>query len=200
MVLGAHTAILNGVERSSAIVETVSSDSDKVAMAYSGVIPDIGWTYLPAVYRHDNIKSLITVKNTGTQLSGIVLRYYGEQGVHLGDVHAWLDAGASRTFNTDNCDDAPSAVCNSGATGWGGSVTVAAIEPVAVVASTEWYSGAQRIRAGQYTGVTEGRTTLYAPSYFRVCQTLDANSDCPSCNIKIQNTLHALLRWLQNLP
>ncbi len=164
--IGAHTAILNGVERSSAIVETVSNDNDKVAMAYSGVTSPAMWTYLPAVYRHDNIKSLITVKNTGTG-AFTALHYYNEQGALSGTIFRYLNAGALETFDTADCADAPSAVCNSGGAGWGGSVLMFSFEPVAVAVSTEWHSGGQRIRAGQYTGVTEGRTQLYAPSYFR---------------------------------
>ncbi len=76
---GTGSITLDAKENVSTIVESTSSDSDKVAMAYSGVIPDHGWTYLPAVYRHDNIKSLITVKNAGGYGGYIVLQYYSEE-------------------------------------------------------------------------------------------------------------------------
>ncbi len=189
---GIGSITLDAKENVSTIVESTSSDSDKVAMAYSGVIPESGFTYLPAVYRHDNIKSLITVKNADGDGGLFTLKYYSEQGVYLGDASDYLDAGTSRIFDTDDCNDAPDAVCSSGAAGWGGSVLIYSIFEAAVVVSTEWYSGAQRTRAGQYTGVTEGRTKLYAPSYFRVCQTLDANGDCADWNIisalRVQNT------------
>lgn len=146
-----------------------------MAAAYTGEAQPATIAYLPAFYKVSTISSLFTVQNPAPVAADVSMAYRDRNGNDKGTMAVSLPAGGSRTFDPYTYGDVPPAVYDPSFVD--GSVRITADQPIVALATTLWKTAEVPYEAGQYNAPTVGRTTLYAPSQYRLC-TPDPDGNC----------------------
>jgi hypothetical protein len=127
--------------------------------AYVGLSEGSRELYMPAVYRHPNLVSRITVQNTESTQATIYMNYYDRDGAFRGTFVDNIPGYAQETYFLGNNGDVPPGVSAGFVDG---SIYITSTNRLAGVAVTTWAE-----QGSAYQSLKSGATTLYAPSHYR---------------------------------